>query len=582
MTKSLALDAWRIASILDQELTTGPLKGVFSEAIRCKRYQQLLAITVPHDLSCEDLRISRQIQALFKKSADYCRKDADSVAWKAFENAEMRCRIANRRLDFYSLYPERLDETLMTRVKLMRKFIALVLGDFRTFLDGIPSEVRLTGGATSSSPRVRSSPPLKIKRRQRITAKAIPFLTAYSTWLGRSISPIIVSHNRITFVPKNYKTSRTIACEPEGLLPFQLACDTLIKRRLRKHGVNLSDQEWNQTLSRAYSITDTGSTIDLAQASDSLCKSALEFLFPKEFADLFLRLRSPEYQSKYGSGRYAKYASMGNGLTFPLESLVFASCVFACGGKLGFDSAVYGDDIICPVSITADVIDLLAFLGFRINPEKTFTSGPFRESCGTDWYRGVNITPFYLRRTPVYNTEKCLLINSIALRFFSDAIRDYLTKVTRSLRLLRVPEGQDLTEGVWASISDLYSERLLRRQQKPRESHAPFYWGITYKRYSLVPKECSTLPDIYDKCQVFHMSSTTFLSRHALNALIQMVDSKDDIWSDPRKTGSQDRLELIHTFRCVIATANWRMRDGHTDAMTAQYLGWTWGLPLPT
>jgi hypothetical protein len=39
---------------------------------------------------------------------------------------------------------------------------------------------------------------------------------------------------------------------------------------------------------------------------------------------------------------------------------------------------------------------LLAICGFKTNHSKTFSDGPFRESCGADWYEGIDVRPFTL------------------------------------------------------------------------------------------------------------------------------------------------------------------------------------------
>jgi len=60
------------------------------------------------------------------------------------------------------------------------------------------------------------------------------------------------------------------------------------------------------------------------------------------------------------------------------------------------DVHVYGDDIIVRKSVYEPLIELLAYLGFTTNSRKTFSSGPFRESCGADWYEGKDVRPFTL------------------------------------------------------------------------------------------------------------------------------------------------------------------------------------------
>jgi len=74
---------------------------------------------------------------------------------------------------------------------------------------------------------------------------------------------------------------------------------------------------------------------------------------------------------------------MGNGFTFPLETLIFWALTRAVCGSTATVSA-YGDDIICPSDRAEDVIAVLTEVGFSVNLEKSFWNGPFRESCGSD------------------------------------------------------------------------------------------------------------------------------------------------------------------------------------------------------
>jgi len=58
---------------------------------------------------------------------------------------------------------------------------------------------------------------------------------------------------------------------------------------------------------------------------------------------------------------------------------------------------VFGDDIICVAESYSLVVHLLGLLGFRVNQHKSFNNGPFRESCGADYYHGFNVRGVYLK-----------------------------------------------------------------------------------------------------------------------------------------------------------------------------------------
>jgi hypothetical protein len=58
---------------------------------------------------------------------------------------------------------------------------------------------------------------------------------------------------------------------------------------------------------------------------------------------------------------------------------------------------VYGDDVIVPTAYAADAIEQLESFGLKVNRDKSCTNGFFRESCGMDAYKGVDVTPLKLK-----------------------------------------------------------------------------------------------------------------------------------------------------------------------------------------
>ena len=87
---------------------------------------------------------------------------------------------------------------------------------------------------------------------------------------------------------------------------------------------------------------------------------------------------------------------MGNGFTFPLESLIFFALAHSVC-KPGETVSVYGDDIIVPTHRYEALVQLLTATGFLVNTDKSFSTGPFRESCGHDYLSGINIRPCYIK-----------------------------------------------------------------------------------------------------------------------------------------------------------------------------------------
>lgn len=212
----------------------------------------------------------------------------------------------------------------------------------------------------------------------------------------------IVQHNKIAYVSKDASTDRTIASEPTLNQFLQLAVNEFMVKRLKHVGINLRDQKRNQQLAWLGSciwLVNRYSTIDLKNASGSIYVEIVRELFPPAWFELLNALRSPSYRcDDLGEKRYSSFASMGNGFCFPVETLIFASiCHAACAlNKHSDDFTVYGDDIIVREAETPAVLETLRWLGFETNADKTFTKGPFRESCGADWYNGEWVRPIYI------------------------------------------------------------------------------------------------------------------------------------------------------------------------------------------
>lgn len=211
----------------------------------------------------------------------------------------------------------------------------------------------------------------------------------------------LVDGSRITTVPKTAKTDRTIAIEPLLNVYLQLGVDRELKLRLKSRwGYNLNSQEKNQLLAKKAAVSNDLATIDLSAASDLISLRICAILLPELWFNLLYELRSPKGCLEGVWRPYEKISSMGNGYTFALESLIFAALVRCAIRRTGSEreSAVFGDDLIVPTTAVNYLYTLLELCGFRINKEKSFTSGPFRESCGVDRFLGYNVRPVFLKR----------------------------------------------------------------------------------------------------------------------------------------------------------------------------------------
>lgn len=235
----------------------------------------------------------------------------------------------------------------------------------------------------------------------------------------------IVEGNRLDFVPKNDDISRSICVEPPLNMFYQLGFGAILTERLEKYfGIDLKYQQFkNRELARIGSRDGSFATIDLSSASDSISLRMLQHFLPPTFYRWLVQLRSPMSRLPNGEQQALHMVStMGNGFTFPLQTIIFACVVmsaFRCDGWATKDSrrkpgddrpkvyrpfgvstgnfGVNGDDIVVPTRIYPKVSRLLHLLGFQLNRDKTFVEGPFRESCGGDYFEGRNLRGVYVK-----------------------------------------------------------------------------------------------------------------------------------------------------------------------------------------
>lgn len=211
-----------------------------------------------------------------------------------------------------------------------------------------------------------------------------------------------VPGNKVAFVPKTAVTHRTIAIEPLMNIYAQLGLGTVMRRKLRRVGIDLDDQSPNQRAAKLGSMTGSLATIDLSSASDTVSRELVRLLLPDGWYSCLDLVRSKIglYEGEWL--RYEKFSSMGNGYTFELETLIFWSLMFAVCTELDIDTSVlvYGDDIVVPVAAYDLAEEVLSWAGFSFNKAKSFHTGPFRESCGKDYFNGIEVRPFFQKEIP--------------------------------------------------------------------------------------------------------------------------------------------------------------------------------------
>lgn len=295
-----------------------------------------------------------------------------------------------------------------------------------------------SGGATTSRKRADGHPALKYIGKADITAAAKPYwdivFAQFPTWseLSSTYSLRLVEGNEFFTVPKKTDIDRACCKEPDINMYLQKGVGNHIRRALKRFRIDLDDQTRNQRLAQIGSRDGSLATLDLSSASDSVTLGLVEMLFPPEWTIVLKDLRSPitRYKKRATDRSYETHvnemlSSMGNGFTFEVESLIFyvlARAVAYFRGERFSSLTVYGDDIICPSTMYDDLVWVLTEVGFTVNSEKSFSKGPFRESCGGHYYHGEDVTPFYLRKPVTHLTDLILLLNGIR-RWSDDGTR---------------------------------------------------------------------------------------------------------------------------------------------------------------
>jgi hypothetical protein len=308
---------------------------------------------------------------------------------------------------------------------------------------------KLSNGASLGHKRANAYPVAKLSGDFNVTPKAKPYLLAFkglcNPRIFKNVNIRLCSGNRLDTVPKNNETDRCIAIEPEGNLLLQKGLGSWLKTRLAMVGVNLRSQQRNRELARFLRLC----TIDLSMASDTVSQEIVFRLLPYEWFDLFDSLRSHYGETPWGLVKWEKFSSMGNGFTFELETLIFHSLTYAVSHvELGsYDEAsfaTFGDDIIAPVELYKSLSHVLKECGFVMNPEKSFATGPFRESCGKHYWDGHDVSPFYIRK-PVDELSRYIWLGN-SFRKWCDL----------SATSVCDPRGYD----IWRAIADVVPKML--------------------------------------------------------------------------------------------------------------------------
>lgn len=435
-----------------------------------------------------DVLYARQIKALIEKSEwlemGYERRREAELKFIA---AEHDCLTTNTRL-----WSERPKWDVGGVLYTAQRIIASILGPVPSYEDlsfvfGPGASTNVVGRVASF--RTKLAAPMQCS--QGLLESVGDFLAEFPLWCDavavahseESVTvPVQIQPARLSFVAKTSKTDRAICVEPSLNALGQKGVGTYMKRRLSLFGVDLRNQKVNQDLALRGSIDGSLATVDLSSASDTVSYSLVMSLLPSDWFSLLDRFRSERVEYQGVTIELEKFSSMGNAYTFELESLIFyalslAVCdsldlvgepIFEKGRlkKRSWPISVYGDDIIVPVGAIDLLYETLRWCGFTVNTEKSFHTGGFRESCGADWFFGMDVRPWYLKKEV---SERLLFVahNFFMRRGERSLAKIVLSHTVKKFRLwgpdgygdghligtytLRVPKGQGWDGGYFRS-----------------------------------------------------------------------------------------------------------------------------------
>lgn len=292
-------------------------------------------------------------------------------------------------------------------------------------------------------------------------------------WSEGTVRSYLDRTSQTIFVPKSYKTFRTISMEPCTLQYFQQGIWKVIEKQVASsryltNHIGFSDQERNKSLAQRGSLTRRYATLDLSAASDSVSYELAMAVFDKTW----IRRYIPATRSTHTllpDGRkieLKKCSPMGSALCFPLETIIFASiCELVTREyRVKGDYSVFGDDIIVPTQCVAKTIEYLEALGFHVNRGKSFSDRQcwFRESCGGEYCDGFDVSPMRVSRK--YKSRE----RSIRLSKLISMANEAYQRDFRNLRYFFLQKLKDERYTVFFSPSELLADNYTNYHAKKR------------------------------------------------------------------------------------------------------------------
>ena len=319
---------------------------------------------------------------------------------------------------------------------------------------------------------------------------------------------------KLIAVPKTLSAPRLIASEPVCHQWCQQAILDYLVTRVRQSSiassVSFSSQKGNADLALESSHSQSHWTIDLSSASDRISCWLIERVFRRNPSALeaFMSVRTRfifnGIDKKHAKLiRLRKFSTMGSALTFPVQTILFTTiaigCILALRGlplsaksirMISKEVRVYGDDIIVPIDAGLLVSAVLEHLGLKVNRNKTFGTGKFRESCGCDAFDGYDVTKVSVLSMPkVSRPESIMSAVDTHNNFLSKGLYEtaaFIKSTVDRMGVFSIPTVA-VGSGVfgWHSFNGFESGRLKRR-------YNPDLQRLEYSVHTLLSKSVRT------------------------------------------------------------------------------------------
>lgn len=348
-----------------------------------------------------------------------------------------------------------------------------------------------------------------------------------------SVSGLVPAISEMGTVPKAVDQRRLIAKETPTRMDRQRKVKRLMIQRAEEsphaEGLPFRDQESNKFVAKWGSYTDVYATHDASHASDSVTRTAVRLLFPSSWFQAFescIPYAVMTDRRAFALVLTEAFATMGCGCTFPVETFFFYAIGLATTlverHRLGeitlselwrADRIVgvqsYGDDFEGLSRFSDAVINAFAFFGISTNRDKTYTHGPFRESCGAEWWTPRDASSFsevedvsvvYFPRSPLQRSWSRIAASTVST--WDDKAQERVTcsqlarviSLSRRLALVSPSAATWLATQVRASIPDCSHSFLLC--SPPDEQHVQLASSTSCLHLTFVgqwlPRDAST------------------------------------------------------------------------------------------